>query len=262
MRALSLSIEGEHCSPFCTYTIKRTPMNELMPHTQVTMSSVDLVEYINNQRAKDDTATLRHRDFIAKVPKVLGFGGSDKYRSMETLSNGQERVIYNFPKREACLMAMSYSYDLQAKVYDYMTALEQHVLTPKVPQTFAEALQLAADQAKQIELISHERDEAIRTKHHISDKKTASALGKLGATTKKFSSFKDEKGCGTRFATVNEVSDRTGKSYKGLALTNWCKENNIHYCTHNMTRNTTVNNYPAIAWLEVYAVDLDDLFDL
>lgn len=35
------------------------------------------------------------------------------------------RSIYTFPKREACLMAMSYSYELQAKVFDRMTALEE-----------------------------------------------------------------------------------------------------------------------------------------
>jgi len=29
---------------------------------------------------------------------------------------GRNQPMYPFPKREACLMAMSYSYDLQAKV--------------------------------------------------------------------------------------------------------------------------------------------------
>lgn len=37
---------------------------------------------------------------------------------------GRPRKGYVFQKREACLMAMSYSYDIQAKVYDRMTELE------------------------------------------------------------------------------------------------------------------------------------------
>lgn len=37
---------------------------------------------------------------------------------------GRPQPGYRLPKREACLMAMSYSYDLQAKVFDRMTALE------------------------------------------------------------------------------------------------------------------------------------------
>jgi len=88
----------------------------------VTMSSVELVDFINSQRHEGD-AELRHDHFMAKVPKVLGvdapnFLGTQKY------GNNNVREVYNFPKREACLMAMSYSYELQAKVFDRMTELE------------------------------------------------------------------------------------------------------------------------------------------
>ncbi|HCR9934797.1 TPA: phage antirepressor KilAC domain-containing protein, partial [Acinetobacter baumannii] len=38
---------------------------------------------------------------------------------------------YQFEKREACLMAMSYSYDLQAIVFDRMTAMEEALKQPK-----------------------------------------------------------------------------------------------------------------------------------
>jgi hypothetical protein len=235
-------------------------MNSLLLLSQVTMTSLALVEFINSQR-KEGEAELRHDHFIAKVPKVLGDEAAPKFKDSYVGKDATKRPCYKFPKREACLMAMSYSYDIQAKVFDYMTALEEVVKKQTIPQTYAEALQLAADQAKQLETATKERDEAIRTKQFINDKKVASAMGKVSATNKQFSSFKDTKGCGTRFATVNEVSDRTGKTYKGLMLTNWCKENDIHYRTYNMTRNTTVNNYPAIAWLEVYSVCLDELFN-
>jgi hypothetical protein len=51
-----------------------------------------------------------------------------------TIGNGAVRKSpgYTFPKREACLMAMSYSYELQAKVYDRMTALEEQARQPAV----------------------------------------------------------------------------------------------------------------------------------
>lgn len=39
-------------------------------------------------------------------------------------STGRDLPCYRFPKREACLMAMSYSYELQATVFDRMTELE------------------------------------------------------------------------------------------------------------------------------------------
>ena len=51
---------------------------------------------------------------MAKVPKVLGID-APKFLGTQTYGNNNTREVYNFPKREACLMAMSYSYDLQAK---------------------------------------------------------------------------------------------------------------------------------------------------
>lgn len=95
----------------------------------VTMTSLELVQFINNQRAVG-APELAHSDFLKKVPQVLG-GDAGKFSSVYLGGNGQERPCYNFPKREACLMAMSYSYDLQAKVFDRMTALEsQPALNP------------------------------------------------------------------------------------------------------------------------------------
>ena len=46
----------------------------------VTMTSLELVEFINSQR-QDGDAELRHADFLAKVPQVLGEEMSEKFRS-------------------------------------------------------------------------------------------------------------------------------------------------------------------------------------
>ncbi|UVW54659.1 Rha family transcriptional regulator [Klebsiella variicola] len=103
-----------------------------------TMSSLEMVEYINGDRKSKCEAEglafpcrkyrkLSHKNFMAKVPKVLGTT-SAKFLADDifTSGNGAQSVrkICNFPKREACLMAMSYSYELQAQVFDRMTALE------------------------------------------------------------------------------------------------------------------------------------------
>ena len=119
----------------------------------LTMTSLELVEYINSER--DTGATeLRHDHFMAKVPYVLGLEHAPKFRGIYLDAYGREKPCYDFPKREACLMAMSYSYDLQAKVFDRMTALEAKQTTPAtpvVPQSLSAALRLAADQADLIE---------------------------------------------------------------------------------------------------------------
>ena len=104
-----------------------------------TMSSLEMVNYINADRKSKAEAqglkfpckqyrVLKHKSFMAKAPKVLG-ETSAKYFADDTYiaGNGAQasRQIYNFPKREACLMAMSYSYELQAQIYDYMDELDR-----------------------------------------------------------------------------------------------------------------------------------------
>lgn len=115
----------------------------------VTMTSLELVDFINAQRAPDEPE-LRHDHFMVKVPKVLGENYAPKFLGTQGYGNNNTRAIYNLPKREACLMAMSYSYELQAKVFDRMTALESSQ-APAVPQTMAQALRLAAEQAEVLE---------------------------------------------------------------------------------------------------------------
>lgn len=104
--------------------------------SSITMTSLELVSYINEERCYKASAAgaafpskgyaqLRHDHFLAKVPKVLGEIHSPKFLGEYTDATGRVLTCYIFPKREACLMAMSYSYELQAKVFDRMTALEQ-----------------------------------------------------------------------------------------------------------------------------------------
>lgn len=101
---------------------------------QVTMVSLELVDYINDSRKFDEKPVqLRHADFMAKVPKVLGWELSEKFRSVYTDTTGRTLPCYRFPKREACLMAMSYSYELQAQIFDRMTAMENHIAAQNLP---------------------------------------------------------------------------------------------------------------------------------
>jgi phage antirepressor YoqD-like protein len=116
----------------------------------VTMSSLEIVDFINSQRSASE-AELRHDSFMSKVPKVLG-EAAPKFIGTAFYTNGTganvERKVYNFPKREACLMAMSYSYELQAQIFDKMTELEAQLENStkafKIPSTLGEALTLAA----------------------------------------------------------------------------------------------------------------------
>lgn len=104
-------------------------MSSLIPSSpEATMTSIELVEFINQDRSTSVSAEtfsiLSHSDFCKKAKIVLGEGVGKFSDTYQNPQNKQFYPIYRFPKREACLMAMSYSYDLQAKVFDRMTALE------------------------------------------------------------------------------------------------------------------------------------------
>lgn len=105
-----------------------------------TMTSLELVDFINAHRKQqaeqvgqtfpsEDYPQLRHDHLMEKVPKVLG-KDAPKFRDIYKDSMNRAQACYRFPKRESCLMAMSYSYDLQAAVFDHMTALEEKLTKP------------------------------------------------------------------------------------------------------------------------------------
>lgn len=108
-----------------------------------TMTSLEIVEMINKERAAlfangqaSKYVELRHDHFMAKASEILGEEGVPKFRdTYQHPQNGQEYPLLVLPKREATLMAMSYSPAISAAVYDRMTELEQQVAsqTPKLP---------------------------------------------------------------------------------------------------------------------------------
>ncbi|MGY4489874.1 hypothetical protein [Pseudomonas sp. TE3610] len=102
----------------------------------VTMTSLELVEMINATR-EPGKAALAHKHLLAKIPKVLGEGTSAEFLAHVPVPGPKGAVrqspIYRLPKREACLVAMSYSYELQARVYDRMVELEAAIQKPALP---------------------------------------------------------------------------------------------------------------------------------
>ena len=104
---------------------------------QVTMTSPEIVDFINAHRQSVATiekpyVELHHRSFMSKVPQVLGISNAANFLASQNYGNNNTRQIYVFPKREACLMAMSYSYELQAQIFDRMTAMEDALKKPAI----------------------------------------------------------------------------------------------------------------------------------
>ena len=94
-------------------------LNSLASPAEITMTSIEMVKYLNDERRNYSYgyAEVVYGNFMTRVPKVLGEVTASKFLQTVKYSSGNgatsTRNIYRFPKREACLMAMSYSYELQ-----------------------------------------------------------------------------------------------------------------------------------------------------
>ena len=231
---------------------------------QVTMVSLELVDYINDSRKFDEKPVqLRHADFMAKVPKVLGVELSEKFRSVYTDTTGRTLPCYRFPKREACLMAMSYSYELQAQVFDRMTAMENHIAAQNLPSyAIEDPIERAKkwiEEEKQKQLAIQERDHAIATKAEIGSRREATAMStasKYKRKAEKLEALVDES---QSFATIKKVQALTGGTYDTYELRRHSKANGLEIQKAEDANYGSVNSYHKDAWLAVYNINLSNL---
>lgn len=112
------------------------------------MSSVDLAKL-----CVGDTKDA-HSDFLNKAKKVIGVGVgnfSDTYLSKQ----GKTLKCLMLPEREACLMAMSYSYELQAHVFDEWQKLknQKQVSLPSTKQLALMVIQAEEEKEKALLLV-------------------------------------------------------------------------------------------------------------
>ena len=231
---------------------------------QVTMVSLELVDYINDSRKFDEKPVqLRHADFMAKVPKVLGVELSEKFRSVYTDTTGRTLPCYRFPKREACLMAMSYSYELQAQIFDRMTAMENHIAAQNLPSyAIEDPIERAKkwiEEEKQKQLAIQERDHAIATKAEIGSRREATAMGRLSAKVKEVESLKVQLDKSLDFASIKSVEIATGRKFGWHALKKWSKSNSSEIKTIPDPNFGEVKTYHKDAWLAVYNINLSSI---
>lgn len=156
----------------------------LTTNNSITMTSLELVDYINAHRQSVATIEkpyvgLSHSDFLKKVPLVLGKDAGN-FSSIYKDSLNREKPCFRFPKREACLMAMSYSYELQAQVFDRMTAMEEEL---KEKATNIPLGDLAASMVKMAEAYGFKGNQALLSADRATQALTGySPLQLMGAT--------------------------------------------------------------------------------
>ena len=95
---------------------------KINPET-MTISSISLTNLVDTIR-KEGGSFLQHNAFIRKATKILGTDSVKMFEGDHQGGFDTEKCLH-LPEREACLMMMSYDYDLQIKIYDAFMELKE-----------------------------------------------------------------------------------------------------------------------------------------
>ena len=128
----------------------------------------------------------------------------------------------------------------------------------------AKALQVANNvilrKTQELQQAQIERDHAIETKAHISDKKTATAMATASVKSKEAEKLKEQLGESKNYASVKAVESKIGGKYNWRELKKWCVENGKKIKDIADANYGTVKIYHKDAWKAVYGIKLTDLF--
>ena len=126
---------------------------------------------------------------------------------------------------------------------------------PEALRAYADAIEAKEQADKECERQRLIAEEAIRTKAQISDKKTASALGRVGGLVAANNRLKDELYGNRNRRTIKAVAIANHLKDKDISyhkLIKYCKEHNLEIIKVPDERFTVANSYPIEAFKAVY----------
>lgn len=162
-----------------------------------------------------------HYDVLKKVREILGEG--EFSCSSYITEQGKEMTEYLLDKDAFILLVMNYTgYNDFKRAYIKRFNEMEEIIKNNMPQSYPEALRRLAAEVEQRELIEKQRDEALRTKAWISDKKTATAMNTASQKSKEVKRLEIELDKSKEYASVKLIQTKTGKKYNWKDLKNYC----------------------------------------
>ncbi len=201
-----------------------------------------------------------HKHVLSKIREVLN---RSEFCPVEYIDEkGEKRPEYLLDKNAFILLVMNYAgYNDFKRAYIKKFDEMEKFIRNNMPQSYPEALRRLAAEIEQKELIEKQRDEAIRTKAWISDKKTATAMNTASQKSKEVRRLKIELDRSKEYASIKAVEKATGGRFKWQPIRNYCTSQELEMKKVFDPNFGAVNTYPAEAWEEVYGIDLEMLFD-
>ncbi|MEN1996813.1 Rha family transcriptional regulator [Stenotrophomonas bentonitica] len=232
-------------------------MNGLV-HTdgRVTLTSLEIADLTGKRH--DNVM----RDIRAMLVELHGEGGVLRFEETQrNPQNGQSYPVFVLPPREVKVLVTGYSITLRAKVIDRLDELEKAATPHELSRL--EILQIALEAEQGRLAMEAERDHAIATKAEIGSRREATAMATASAAVREAEKLRDQLGQNSRHATVIAVERAVKGRFPSNAyvpLRAWCKERGVSAVDVVDERYGTVKAWPAGAWLDVYKVDLAELF--
>ncbi|MCE6007565.1 BRO-N domain-containing protein [Acinetobacter soli] len=128
----------------------------------------------------------------------------------------------------------------------------------------AKALQVANNvilrKTQELQQAKIERDHAIETKAHISDKKTATAMATASVKSRQAEKLKEQLGESKNYASVKAVETKTGRKFNWRELKKWCIDHGKKIKDIADANYGSVKIYHKDAWKAVYGINLTDYF--
>lgn len=243
-----------------------------VPHAQG-KTSIELLEFVNDARTEAGEATIRHNVFLSRCKDELD---GEPYKTFVESAKGHAPAFEAiFMTVDQCkLVAMRESKGVRRRVLARLNALEAQAAQPVQPQvampdltTDEGKLLMIQDLAtKQLALLADnkriqlERNEAIRTKAQISDRKTATAMATASAKAREVKRLEHALGYSTRHATILQVEKKLKREFDYHPLRRWCNQQKVTPERVPDKRYGDVVAWPADAWMAVYSVSLPEIF--
>ena len=213
-------------------------------------------EYVITLKEITDLIGVEHNKAMRKVEELAleeGFGGLAKTATPTYNPDGSvNRYIdtYQFTKKQAIAVGARLNNTMLMKVIDRLEELEkQNHQNYKVPQTFAEALLLAAQ-------LVEERDNAIKTKAEIGSRREATAMATASVAVKQANKLQIELDRSKEYCTIKRMTMLThGQTFSFKLLRDASNEMNIPAIDIYDANYGTVKAYHKDVWLEVYGLD-------
>lgn len=235
-------------------------MNALVNNSIQSMTSLEISELVEKRHdnVKRTIETLVNQGVIS-LPQIEDV-------KIQRTRREEITTVYVFTgeqgKRDSIIVVAQLCPEFTARLVDRWQELEIQVSKKLValPENYLDALKALVQSEEQKELIAKERDFAIETKAHISDKKTATAMATASIKSKEAEKLKEQLGESKNYASVKAVESKVGGKYNWRELKKWCVANGKKIKDIADANYGTVKIYHKDAWNAVYGIKLTDLF--